>query len=98
MANDLTTGAAGSIGSRVSEMLLEPGHAVTGLDNLNDAFAICMKEYRLWKLQTLPGFTFQKLDISGCSTEQKIPTFDRMRHRVEWYRNERPWAKEVETL
>jgi len=64
MANYLVTGAAGFIGSRVSEMLIEQGHAVTGVDNLNDAYDVRMKEYRLHKLQALPGFEFVKADIS----------------------------------
>ncbi len=64
MSNYLVTGAAGFIGSRVSEMLIEQGHAVTGVDNLNDAYDVRMKEYRLRKLQALPGFEFVKEDIS----------------------------------
>jgi nucleoside-diphosphate-sugar epimerase len=64
MSNYLVTGAAGFIGSRVSEMLIEQGHAVTGVDNLNDAYDVRMKEYRLSKLQALPGFVFVKADIS----------------------------------
>ena len=64
MSNYLVTGAAGFIGSRVSEMLIEQGHAVTGVDNLNDAYDVRMKEYRLKKLRALPGFRFLKLDIS----------------------------------
>ena len=76
MANYLVTGAAGFIGSRVSEMLIEQGHVVTGVDNLNDAYDVRMKEYRLRKLQSLPGFTFQKLDISGRGSVEKLPAFD----------------------
>ncbi len=64
MANYLVTGAAGFIGARLSEMLLAQGHTVTGVDNLNDAYDVRMKEYRLRNLQGLPGFTFHKLDIS----------------------------------
>jgi len=66
MANYLVTGAAGFIGSRVSEILIDLGHAVTGIDNLNDAYDVRMKEYRLRKLQALPGFEFVKQDISDC--------------------------------
>ncbi len=76
MSNYLVTGAAGFIGSRVSEMLIEQGHAVTGVDNLNDAYDVRMKEYRLRKLQTLPGFTFQKLDISKRAAVERLPAFD----------------------
>jgi nucleoside-diphosphate-sugar epimerase len=76
MSHYLVTGAAGFIGSRVSEMLVEQGHAVTGVDNLNDAYDVRMKEYRLRILQALPGFTFQKLDISERSSVEKLPAFD----------------------
>jgi len=64
MANYLVTGAAGFIGSRVTEFLIHDGHTVVGLDNLNDAYDVRMKEYRLRKLQAMPGFTFHKTDIS----------------------------------
>ena len=64
MSNYLVTGAAGFIASRVSEMLIEQGHTVTGVDNMNHAYDVRMKEYRLRNLQALPGFTFHKLDIS----------------------------------
>jgi nucleoside-diphosphate-sugar epimerase len=76
MGNYLVTGAAGFIASRVTEMLIEQGHAVTGVDNLNDAYDVRMKEYRLRKLQALPGFTFQKLDISERSSVEKLPAFE----------------------
>ena len=76
MANYLVTGAAGFIGSRLSEMLIEQGHAVTGVDNLNDAYDVRMKEYRLRKLQVLPGFIFKKLDISEYGSVESLPAFD----------------------
>ncbi|HEX9838933.1 MAG TPA: GDP-mannose 4,6-dehydratase, partial [Anaerolineales bacterium] len=38
-----------------------------GVDNMNNAYDPRMKEYRLRKLRALPGFTFQKLDISDRS-------------------------------
>jgi nucleoside-diphosphate-sugar epimerase len=76
MSHYFVTGAAGFIGSRVSEMLIEKGHAVTGVDNLNDAYDVRMKEYRLHKLQALPGFTFQKLDISDHGSVERLPAFE----------------------
>jgi UDP-glucuronate 4-epimerase len=65
MANYLVTGAAGFIASRVSELLLESGHTVTGVDNLNDAYDVRIKEYRLGRLLPRAGFSFLRLDISG---------------------------------
>lgn len=64
MAHYLVSGAAGFIASRVIETLAADGHEVTGVDNLNDAYDVRMKEYRLRRLQELPNFHFHKLDIS----------------------------------
>jgi len=75
MSNYLVTGAAGFIGSRVTEMLIDQGHTVTGVDNMNDAYDVRMKEYRLRKLQALSGFNFQKLDISDRADVEKLPAF-----------------------
>lgn len=67
MGNYFVTGAAGFIASRVAEYLLNDGHTVVGVDNMNDAYDVRMKEYRLRKLQAVPGFTFHKLDIAEKS-------------------------------
>jgi len=67
MGNYFVTGAAGFIASRVAEFLIKDGHTVVGVDNMNDAYDVRMKEYRLRKLQAIPGFTFHKLDISEKS-------------------------------
>ena len=64
MANYLVTGAAGFIGARTSEFLIRDGHTVAGVDNLNETYDPRVKEYRLKRLQALPGFTFHKQDIS----------------------------------
>jgi len=45
-------------------MLLEEGHHVVGLDNMNDAYDVRLKEYRLNRLMARPGFMFHRLDIS----------------------------------
>ena len=64
MANYLVTGSAGFIASRVISLLLENGHRVIGVDNMNDAYDVRMKEYRLAKLRSQPGFTYYQADIS----------------------------------
>ncbi|MBI4760826.1 MAG: NAD-dependent epimerase/dehydratase family protein [Chloroflexota bacterium] len=78
MAHYLVTGAAGFIGARTSEVLIQDGHTVTGIDNLNDAYDVRMKEYRLKRLQEMGGFTFHKVDISEKSVIDffKGQTFD----------------------
>jgi nucleoside-diphosphate-sugar epimerase len=63
MANYLVTGAAGFIGSQVCRKLLEEGHTVTGIDNLSDAYPVCLKLWRLERLRQLAGFEFHRIDI-----------------------------------
>ena len=72
MGNYFVTGAAGFIASRVTEYLIDDGHTVVGVDNMNDAYDVRIKEYRLKKLQALPGFTFHKLDISEKSIVERF--------------------------
>jgi nucleoside-diphosphate-sugar epimerase len=77
MKNYLVTGAAGFIASVVSRMLLESGAAVVGIDNLNDAYDVRMKEHRLKQLQGFSNFHFLKMDIS----DRSILDLDQLRKR-----------------
>ncbi len=72
MAHYLVTGAAGFIAHRVIELLLEQGNAVLGVDNLNDAYDVRLKEYRLKRLQRYPSFTFLRGDIGDPHQVQDI--------------------------
>lgn len=65
MASYLVTGVAGFIASRVAELLLAGGHTVVGVDNLNDAYDVRLKRWRLTQLQRHPNLTFQQLDIAS---------------------------------
>lgn len=65
MKNILVAGAAGFIGSRVAELLLEQGYDVIGIDNLNDYYDVRLKMYRLEKLQKYEAFKFFHLDIEN---------------------------------
>ena len=56
----LVTGAAGFIGSAVSERLLDHGAEVIGVDNLNAYYDPSLKEARLARLKALPGFDIVK--------------------------------------
>ena len=72
MARYLLTGAAGFIGARVTEYLLEDGHQVIGLDNLNDAYDVRLKEWRLGRLQDHQSFIFHQIDITDRETLNDI--------------------------
>lgn len=60
----LVTGCGGFIGSKVSELLSQNGHRIIGIDNLNDAYDVRLKEWRLAQLRVLPTFTFVRVDIT----------------------------------
>ncbi|NLX99388.1 MAG: NAD-dependent epimerase/dehydratase family protein [Rhodopirellula sp.] len=68
----LVTGAAGFIASRVTELLLEEGHRVVGVDNLNDAYDPRLKQWRLARLETRGGFQFQQMDISDRNAVARL--------------------------
>lgn len=67
MSKYLVTGTAGFIASVVSQKLLDSGAEVVGIDNMNHAYDVRMKEYRLDKLKENPKFEFLKLDVSDRS-------------------------------
>ena len=59
----LVTGSAGFIGYHVAERLLARGDEVVGLDNLNEYYDPALKRARLARLESRPGFRFEKLDL-----------------------------------
>lgn len=63
----LVTGAAGFIGHKVSQLLLERGDHVIGIDNLNNYYDVNLKNYRLETLKRYPNFSFYKIDIENIS-------------------------------
>jgi len=60
----LVTGTAGFIGYHLARRLLENGHTVVGIDNMNDYYSVDLKEARVQQLRPLSGFTFKKMDLA----------------------------------
>ncbi len=59
----LVTGAAGFIGMHVARRLLQEGHAVVGVDDLNGYYDVSLKQSRLRELSGFSGFRFERLDV-----------------------------------
>ena len=61
----LVTGAAGFIGWKTVEKLLERDYEVVGIDNLNTYYDVRLKKYRLNLLNKHKNFIFYKRDIEN---------------------------------
>ena len=68
----LVTGSAGFIGANVAGKLLEAGHQVAGVDNMNDYYDVRVKEWRLRQLQSFENFKFFKEDIANYSALEEL--------------------------
>ena len=71
----LVTGCAGFIGWKVTEFLLADGHTVIGIDNLNNAYDVTIKKWRLAQLQEFYDFHFQSVDICDYASLDTIFNF-----------------------
>ncbi len=79
----LVTGAAGFIGSYVSQRLLDRGDKVVGMDNLNDYYDPQLKLERLKPLEAKAGFRFVKLDLADRQGMERLfaeEKFDKVVH------------------
>lgn len=70
--NVLTTGAAGFIGFHISQKLLDMGHNVIGIDNLNDYYDVKLKEDRLAILKKHNNFEFRKINLEDKSDVNEV--------------------------
>jgi len=81
--NILVTGAAGFIGSHVSQALVDRGDTVVGFDSLNDYYDVVLKQARLDRLEASGRFTFVKGFLEDAAAVKALfaaHSFDRVIH------------------
>jgi UDP-glucuronate 4-epimerase len=68
----LVTGAAGFIGFHVAKRLLDDGHTVVDVDNLNDEYEPRLMHGRLALLEPYPQFRFFRMDVAGWAGMEQL--------------------------
>ncbi len=72
MARIMVTGAAGFIGSHLTERLLARGDTVAGVDNFDPYYDPAIKQRNLAQSLGKPGFSFHQADIAHERAVQEI--------------------------
>ncbi len=66
------TGTAGFIGFHLAKRLLDDGETVFGIDNLNPYYDPKLKQDRLGLLTRMPGFGFEKIDLTDREAMARV--------------------------
>ena len=69
----LVTGCCGFIGYHFCKRILDIGHTVVGIDNMNNYYDVSMKWKRLDEIKSFDKFTFFENDI--CNNNFLISVF-----------------------
>jgi UDP-glucuronate 4-epimerase len=77
---DLVTGAAGFIGSHLTDRLLADGHDVVGIDCFSEYYSRTLKEQNLTAAGEHPRFTFHELDLVDDDLREPLDGVDVVFH------------------
>ncbi len=76
----LVTGAAGFVGSALSELLLDEGHTTVGADAFTDYYPRALKERNLDRIRDRSGFRFVEADLSTAALGPLLAGVDTVFH------------------
>ena len=78
----LVTGAAGFIGFHLSRRLIDAGHEVVGLDNLNDYYDVNLKKARLKILEQNSLFKHVNINLEDAEPMAELFKAEQFTHVV----------------
>lgn len=88
----LVTGAAGFIGSHLSEALIDRGHEVRGLDGFIESYPRSVKEANLAAARARPAFEFVEADLRTAPLEPLVEGVDAVVHLAAMAGLSRSWT------
>jgi UDP-glucuronate 4-epimerase len=88
----LVTGAAGFVGSHLSEALLAGGHHVVGVDAFTTSYSRWLKERNLLSLRQSPNFEFVELDLRHDDLDPVLEGIDTVVNEAAYPGLPRSWT------
>ena len=97
MATILVTGAAGFIGSTLTEKLLKIGHTVKGIDSFTDYYSVNIKEKNIENCLKHPNFSLIHQDLDTLDLSVSIEKAEYFFHLSAQPGVRASWGKEFTT-
>ena len=72
----IISGSAGFIGFHLAKKLINMGFEVIGVDSLNDAYDVRLKNLRLNELSTFKNYEFHELNLSDLTSISQLQTLN----------------------